>query len=119
MIKSATKKIIKRTGYLSLIIMTLFLLLGCGVGYLANSYITSNEYFELNGQDTMTLNIGDTYIEQGAKAKVLFLDVTDKIEISGSVDTTTAGEYYITYKLNEIRYRDFILVRKIIVEENE
>ena len=117
--KKITKKIAKNVGVLPLIIMALFLVMGVILGYFASNYITEKEYFELNGDSTITLNIGDTYEELGAKAKVLFKDVSDKIQISSNVDTTTAGEYHVVYKLNEIRYKDYVLVRTVVVEEDE
>lgn len=117
--KRATKLLAKRTGTLPLIIMALFVVTGLIVGYFASAYITKSEYFELNGDSTITLNVGDTYEELGASANVLFRDVTEKITISGSVDTTTAGEYYIIYKLDEIRYKDYALIRTIIVQESD
>lgn len=52
----------------------------------------------LVGSSTMTLNVGETYSEQGAKATdPTDGDLTSSISISGSVNTSKAGTYYVTY----------------------
>lgn len=50
----------------------------------------------LNGSESITLYVGDTYEELGAVADDLNGDV--EVLITGEVDTTKVGEYFITYE---------------------
>ncbi|MDP5275283.1 cadherin-like beta sandwich domain-containing protein [Chengkuizengella axinellae] len=53
---------------------------------------------QLNGSSIVTIYKNRTYTEQGATAHDnVDGDITDKIVISGNVDTSTTGEYIITY----------------------
>ena len=56
----------------------------------------------LNGDKEITIEYGDTYEEQGAKAMFhgsIFLKEPEEVEvkIQGDVDVTTVGTYHITY----------------------
>ncbi len=56
----------------------------------------------LNGNATITLNIGDTYTELGATATDnVDGDITANISITGTVDTAVAGTYLINYNVND------------------
>ena len=55
---------------------------------------------ELIGDENINLNIGDKYIEYGAKATDQNgNDLTDKITIDNSVDTSKKGEYTVVYSI--------------------
>src|SRR5699024_8617648 len=50
----------------------------------------------LNGDNPMELEVGSTYDEPGATAEDnVDGDVSDAIEVSGDVDTSTVGEYEV------------------------
>lgn len=56
--------------------------------------------FELNGNEEITLNIGESYLEPGFYANDTKLgDLTSKVIVSGIVDTTKEGSYTLTYTL--------------------
>ncbi len=56
----------------------------------------------LKGNNPMTLSVGDTYVEPGATANdVEDGDLTSSIVISGTVNTSTAGTYAITYTVSD------------------
>ena len=72
----------------------------------------------LNGDSTIKLKVGESYVEKGATAKDdKDGDLTSKIEISGSVNTSKAGTYTITYKVKDSQGNETTKVRTIIVEE--
>ena len=57
---------------------------------------------QLNGDDVIEIKRGDSYEELGAVAiDNVDGDISEKIEISGDVDTTTIGEYIITYTVSD------------------
>ena len=76
----------------------------------------SNKYFiELSGETTMTVTVGDDYIEPGYKAyDKKRNDYTDKVEITNTINTSQVGEYKIIYKYENVtRTRTVKVVEKI------
>ncbi|MEY8849392.1 immunoglobulin-like domain-containing protein [Psychroserpens sp. XS_ASV72] len=63
---------------------------------------TTAPVITLNGASTITLNVGDTYVEQGATAVDNWDgDLTSSIVISGSVNTSVAGTYFVNYNVSD------------------
>ena len=72
-----------------------------GFGFAATDFIidrrvlpvdTTPPVITLLGDENLVLYIGDTYVEAGASA-----DTGENVDVSGSVDTSTAGTYTLTY----------------------
>lgn len=62
--------------------------------------ISSTPEITLNGDNPLKLEVGDTYIELGATAyDRIDGDLTDQIEITGTVNTNEVGTYIITYSV--------------------
>lgn len=75
---------------------------------------------KLNGSRTITLKVGETYTELGAKATDdVDGDLTSKIEITGTVNTSKTGTYTITYTVKDSNDNVTKVTRKIIVEETK
>ncbi|QEP42085.1 DUF5011 domain-containing protein [Ectothiorhodospiraceae bacterium BW-2] len=56
----------------------------------------------LLGDNPLTININESYQEQGATATDnVDGDLTNAIVVTGSVDTQTAGEYTLTYRVSD------------------
>lgn len=71
----------------------------------------------LNGDATVTLLVGDLYEELGATASdSVDCCLDDSIVISGSVDTTIAGTYTITYSATDLSGNTGQSIRTVIVE---
>ena len=74
----------------------------------------------LIGESSMTLNVGDSYTEKGATAKDdKDGDITGNIQISGSVNTSKAGTYTITYKVKNSLGKETTKTRTIVVKDKE
>ena len=74
----------------------------------------------LNGNAHITLNVGDTYTEQGAKATdEIDGDITSKILPSGVVSTYTPGTYTVKYTVTNSKGKTATATRTIIVKEKE
>ena len=72
----------------------------------------------LNGEKEITIYVGSNYEEKGATALDNYdLDLTEKIEISGNVDTSKVGEYTITYKVNDSSGNEASIERLVKVIE--
>ena len=71
----------------------------------------------LNGSDT-TVYLNDEYEEKGANAKdEIEGDLTEKITISGRVDTSKEGTYIITYKVTDFSGNESKKERRVVVEK--
>ena len=73
---------------------------------------------KLNGKDEIILYINEEYIEEGATAYDNYdKDITNNIIIESNLDTSTTGNYEITYKIKDSSGNENKLTRKIIVKE--
>lgn len=115
---------IKKNRYklaLGFIVMILILCLSFGLSStwaLDTSLVT----IDLNGEDVITINVGDDYVERGATVLVGGKDMTKDLIIDTSqVDVNTPGTYYVTYKYiidNENNLYEFV-TREVNVVDNE
>ena len=63
---------------------------------------TTAPVITLVGASAINLNVGDTYNEQGATATDDFDgNITSSIVITGTVDTSTAGTYFVQYNVSD------------------
>ncbi len=74
---------------------------------------------KLNGSSTITINVNDKYTDPGATAKDnKDGDLTSKIVVSGSVNTSKAGTYMITYTVEDSSKNKATVTRTVIVKGN-
>lgn len=74
---------------------------------------------QLEGETAMVLNVGDSYEEPGYVASEQGVDITDKVKISGSVNTNTPGAYTLTYSvLNSDGYPKSLQRMVFVVPDN-
>ncbi|WP_167859566.1 immunoglobulin-like domain-containing protein [Paenibacillus cymbidii] len=68
--------------------------------FVSNGFLLDNSkpVIALNGSATVTLNLGETYTEQGATATDN-IDTNLTVTPSGSVNTSTAGTYTVSYNV--------------------
>src|SRR5699024_11529582 len=72
----------------------------------------------LNGDNPMELEVGSTYDEPGATAEDdVDGDVSDAIEVSGDVDTSTLGEYEVVYTVSDAAGNEATETRNVNVVE--
>lgn len=86
----------------------------CGVA--TTYFITKNDTFEIVGETELEINLGEEYVEQGVKIIAFGKDISDQVEIIGEVDTTFADEYVIKYKVDNFRFANYTLYRKVVVK---
>lgn len=113
-IKREIKKDVKRNP-LPYILAIVFLVLGLIAGGGTCYFTAKDDEFVLNDNANIEISIGGTYTEHGAKATAFGKDVSDKITISGEVDTTKAGVYAIVYTCDSIRYKNVQRIRYVTV----
>ena len=75
---------------------------------------------KLNGLSSMVINVGDNYSEPGASATdTIDGDITNKIIISGAVNTSKEGTYTITYTVKNSKGASTTVKRTIVVKSKE
>ncbi|MBO5394860.1 MAG: DUF5011 domain-containing protein [Clostridia bacterium] len=119
--KKVNKEIKKQAKKRPLFVALLFVLLAVGAvgGFFGAQAIVKNDKFEIIGQETITLNIGDEYVEEGAKAVCFGRDVSAdvNIEVDPSFDNNKQGVYYIKYTIDNIRFKEIVRYRYVVITE--
>ena len=63
---------------------------------------TTPPVITLEGANPQLVNKGDPYVDPGYKATDdTDGDITDKVVVSGNVDTSTEGTYYLKYNVSD------------------
>lgn len=62
-----------------------------------DSRLTYYVAFELKGDAEMLVPVNTPFVDPGVKATLRGVDVNNKVEVNGSVDTNTIGLYNVTY----------------------
>lgn len=75
---------------------------------------TSPPVITLNGESSINLFLNETYTEAGASAQDN-VDGTVEVTIAGVVDTSTAGDYTLTYSASDIEGNIATVIRAITV----
>lgn len=71
----------------------------------------------LKGEETIRLNMGDTFTDPGFSASDnLDGDITEKVAVSGSVDTRVAGTYVLTYSVTDSFGNETKVQRKVVIK---
>lgn len=72
----------------------------------------------LKGKQEVTINVGDEYKDEGCTAQDNYDgDLTNKVSITGEVDTKKEGTYTITYTVEDSSLNKTETTRKIIVKK--
>lgn len=109
------KNVVKKTHIATIMCAILFLVLGVLGGWFGYKTISKNDTFELVGKKEITLSVGETYTELGAKIVAFGKDVSGDVEITGVVDVNTEGTYFVTYTINNFKFKDVKKVRTVKV----
>ena len=81
---------------------------------------TVNPEIKLNGNSIITININEDYKDPGATANDnKDGNITDKIKMSGKVDTSKVGTYTITYTVEDSSGNKATVTRKVIVRDKD
>lgn len=120
MARSRKKQIEKVVKKVNPLVLLLFVIIFAGFavgGYFLSNHMIRNDTFEVVGEKTVEVTVGGTYTDEGAIAISFGKDISDKIVAENNIDYSTAGYYYIKYTVDDIRYKDVVRYRTIIVVE--
>lgn len=69
----------------------------------------------LYGDKTITLNVGDWYNDPGYSAyDSLGSNITSSVKVSGNVNTSSTGTYYVTYSVTD-RYGNYSSINRTVI----
>lgn len=118
--KSTKRKIekeIKKVNPLTIFLVIVFTLIGIAGGFFGVHMLTKNDTFELLGGYEIKCNVGDSFIDEGAKIIAFGKDISSEVIVEGNVDTSIKGDYVLKYKVNHFRYNGYVLYRLVSVVE--
>ncbi len=78
---------------------------------------TNISLITLNGDNPIHLNLNDTFVDPGFSINNLNAHIT-KVETNNNIDTSTEGEYQLTYKITDQSGNLVEITRDIIVSDN-
>ena len=115
------KKELKKLGFLTIVVALLLMSIGVGVGSLVVKISTKNDCFNLIGKDEITLQLGETYVDEGVNIISFGKDVSEditietnlKVDVDGKYYAENEGTYYMIYKSNNFKYGTIFKVQKI------
>lgn len=114
--KSEVKKQVKKRPIFAIVLFLLLAVGGVG-GFFGAKFLTANDTFALVGEANITLTVGEEYVEEGVTIISFGKDISDKVEIESNVDTSVAGEYYIKYTVEGLRFGSVARYRYVKVVE--
>ena len=120
--RNAAEKAAKKTHPVTLILAVLFFIAGAAGGVFAFSGLTENDKFVLNGDKEVRLAVGENFEDPGATVISFGRDISADVIVAGecdSFDPAVEGVYRFLYKVDDIRWGDYQLVRTVIVGDPE
>ena len=119
--RQKTVKNIKKLGFSTIALALVFLAIGGAGGFFAVKMLTRNDCFTLNGKDEITLQIGETYTDEGVEVVAFGKDDSGTVEIKtdlvknedGTYTATEEGRYYMIYTVKNFKYGTLFKIQKI------
>ena len=118
--KSSVEKSInkaKKSHPIAMLLVVIFLVVGCFAGYFVSVYLTKNDKFEIIGDKEIVLYVGEEYEELGAEVVAFGKDISSEIIIENEIDNTKAGTYYVKYTIDNFKYSGVVRYRYVTVVE--
>ena len=115
------KKQLKKLGFGAIMMAIFMLAIGAAGGFFGVKFLTKKDCFELIGKDEITLQLGETYLDEGANIVSFGKDVSAdveietnlKIDLNGKYYAESEGTYYMIYKSKNFKYGTLFKVQKI------
>lgn len=85
-----------------LLIILALVILVLGIFSVAVTYYTTYFSMELKGEQNMTVSLNSVFDDPGVEAVVKGRDFSEKVKITGKVDTSSPGTYHLTYKAGNL-----------------
>ena len=97
--------------------LSAFMLTSCNDGedQLTDTRVTHFADLQLQGDELIVLNVGEPYVEPGYTATEGENDITDKVVVSGSVNTNVGGFYDLVYSVANTDHFSNSVTRTVMV----
>ena len=115
-LKKQAQKQAKKKPWYALLLIVILALGGVG-GFFGAKFLIKDDKFEINGDQEVVLEVGDYYVEKGATIISFGRDISKTVKIDSTVDTTIAGQYYVKYTVEDIRFGKVERYRYVTVVE--
>lgn len=120
--KSKVEKAIdkqKKSHPVAFLLVVIFLAIGALGGYFTLRYITKDDVFEVLGGQTITLNVGEEFVDEGVNIVAFGKDISDSVKVENNINNTVAGRYYVKYTVDNFRYNGVVKYRYVIFVDEE
>lgn len=111
---------LKKLGAGVILTAILVFAIGGAIGFFGCKYLTRNDCFTINGEEELTLVVGETYVDEGAKVVAFNKDDSSKVRVSTNLTKTNmgytsdeVGTYYIEYTVDNLKYGSIFKIKKI------
>lgn len=116
--KKNIEKVKKKHPFAFIVVIALFAV-GIFGGYFTVKTLTKNDTFELIGEKHITLTLGQSYQDEGAKAVFFGRDMSGEIVTENNIDYSSVGQYYIKYEFSNFLYKDITIYRYVTIISEE
>lgn len=116
--KKNIEKVKKKHPIAFIVVIALFAV-GIFGGYFTVKTLTENDTFELIGEKHITLTLGQSYQDEGAKAVFFGRDISGEIVTENNIDYSSVGQYYIKYEYSNFLYKDITIYRYVTIISEE
>ena len=116
--KKNIEKVKKKHPIAFIFVIALFAV-GIFGGYFTVKTLTKNDTFELIGEKYITLTLGQSYQDEGAKAVFFGKDISGEIVTENNIDYSSVGQYYIKYEYSNFLYKDITIYRYVTIISEE
>ena len=116
--KKNIEKVKKKHPFAFIVVIALFAV-GIFGGYFTVKTLTKNDTFELIGEKYITLTLGQSYQDEGAKAVFFGRDMSGEIVAENNIDYSSVGQYYIKYEYSNFLYKDITIYRYVTIISEE
>ncbi|MGM9681954.1 MAG: hypothetical protein ACI3XR_10685 [Eubacteriales bacterium] len=118
----AVKKQVRKLSFGSIVLCLILLVTGVVIGETAYHMLTAADAFELVGEKTVTVKVGEnfSYTDEGIQAVKFGVDYSDRVVVetnlkkvgnSYTMDTSQPGRYYMIYRVDEEGFENLQKVR--------
>ena len=119
-VSKTAEQAVKKSHPATVILTIVFLIVGIAAGVLVSRQITKNDKFILNGEKIVQMEVGGAFVDEGATVISFGRDISSDVQVSGDeLNADVEGVYQLVYTVDDLRWRDYRLVRVIIVGNPE
>ena len=89
----------------------------CIAAQVSLGYFSEKPILELNGMQTIEIEVGGTYDELGANCKYKEKDISNLIKIQNPVDVNKVGNYEVRYEI-EYQHKKESITRMVVIKDS-